>query len=95
MDIKNSKQNDIESAIEREIIENMNNEEWGICCSHSSKHFIKYLITVIICIIVLLFSMYMIIDNPNQDNSIYFSLISSILSLYIPSPQIEKLREYR
>ena len=36
-----------------------------------------------------------VIDNPNQDNSIYFSLISSILSLYIPSPQIEKLGEYR
>ena len=71
------------------------NEQWTTCCSHSSKSFIKYIITVMFCLIVLLFSIYMIIDNPERDNSIYFSLISSILSLYIPSPTLEKLKEMK
>jgi hypothetical protein len=30
--------------------------------------------------------MLMISNSPEKDNSFYFSLISSILSLYIPSP---------
>ena len=68
-------------------------EEWNTCCSHSSKSFIKYMITVMFCLIVVLFSIYMITDNPDKDNSIYFSLISSILSLYIPSPTLEKLKQ--
>ncbi len=95
MDIKNDTQIDIENAIEREIRHNIDNEEWGVCCSHSSKSFIKYIITVLMSLLVLIFSMVMIINSPNQDNSIFFSLISSILTLYIPSPQIEKLKEYR
>ena len=34
--------------------------EWQICCSHSSKGFIKYIITVLISIITLVFAIYMI-----------------------------------
>lgn len=63
--------------------------QWRLCCSHSSKAFIKYVVMVIISIIVLLFSIFMIINNPEKDNSIYFSLISSILSLYVPAPTLE------
>lgn len=65
------------------------NKEWRLCCSNSSKAFIKYIIMVVITIIVLLFSIFMIIKEPERDNSIYFSLISSILSLYVPPPSIE------
>ena len=65
-------------------------EEWKICCSNSSKSFIKYIITVIMSIIVLAFSIFMIASNPENDNSIYFSLLSSILVLYIPPPTLEK-----
>jgi len=36
----------------------------------------------------MIFCMIMIVSNPDRDNSIYFSLISSILSLYIPSPTL-------
>lgn len=66
------------------------NIEWDVCCSHSSKSFVKYLSTVVISIIVLIFSIIMVILNPERDNSIYFSLISAIVSIYIPPPQIDK-----
>jgi len=65
--------------------------QWRICCSHSSKSFIKYVVTVIMSIIVLVFSIYMIATNPENDNSIYFSLMSSILTLYIPAPSLDKI----
>jgi len=65
--------------------------QWQICCSHSSKSFIKYVVTVIMSIIVLVFSIYMIATNPENDNSIYFSLLSSILTLYIPAPSLDKI----
>ena len=65
--------------------------QWRICCSHSSKSFIKYVVTVIMSIIVLVFSIYMIATNPENDNSIYFSLMSSILTLYVPAPSLDKI----
>ena len=63
--------------------------QWSTCCSRSSKAFIKYLTTCTISLIVLIFSMTMIINDPDRDNSIYFSLISSIISLYITPPSVE------
>lgn len=63
--------------------------EWDICCSKSSKSFIKYLTTVSISIIVLIFCIVMIFKNPDANNSIYFSLISSIITLYIPAPTLD------
>lgn len=67
------------------------NIQWDICCSKSSKAFIKYVVTVIMSVIILSFSIYMIASNPERDNSIYFSLVSSILTLYIPAPTLENL----
>ena len=64
------------------------NESWKICCSNSSSQFIKFTITALVCFSVMIFSMFMISKNPDKDNSIYFSLISSILSFYIPLPAL-------
>jgi len=64
--------------------------EWHTCCSNSSIAFIKYVVTVSISLIVLVFSLVMISFNPDDDNSIYFSLIASIVSVYIPSPTMDK-----
>jgi len=79
---------DIPATVLNEVV---NEDEWQLCCSHSSKAFIKYIVMVIMSIIVLLFSIVMILQHPENDNSIYFSLISSILSLYVPSPTLETL----
>ncbi len=69
-------------------MDNEKSESWKICCSNSSAQFIKFTITAIFCFSIMIFSMLMIVSNPDRDNSIYFSLISSILSLYIPSPSL-------
>ena len=66
------------------------NIEWSVCCSKSSKAFIKYVSTVMMSVIVLIFCIVMVALNPDDDNTIYFSLISSIISLYINPPTIEK-----
>jgi hypothetical protein len=87
MDVEN--QNDVKSI----ILNPVKNDEWQICCSHSSKQFIKYITTVIISIIILMFSIVMISENPDNDNSIYFSLLSSIMSLYIHPPTLENKKK--
>ena len=64
--------------------------QWSLCCSISSAQFVKFAITGIFCFSTLLFSMIMIIRRPNEDNAIYFSLISSILSLYMSPPALHE-----
>lgn len=54
------------------------------CCSKTSKSFIQYVARLSISLIIVIFSMMMIMrSEEGQDNSIYFSLISSISSSYI------------
>tara|TARA_R110001606_G_scaffold93328_1_gene207230 strand:+ start:356 stop:613 length:258 start_codon:yes stop_codon:yes gene_type:complete len=79
IDIKDNKQEDI-------------SPEWNTCCSHSSKDFIKYITTVSMSVIVLIFCIVMIYSNPENDNSIYFALLSSIISIYIPNPTLENTK---
>jgi len=64
--------------------------QWKTCCSNSSKAFIKYIFTISISVMILLFSAVMIVLNPDDDNSIYFSLISSIMTLYVSPPNMKK-----
>lgn len=69
---------------------NESKETYDVCCSKSSVGFVKYISTFIITIAILLFSMIQIATNPQENNTIFFSLISSILTLYIPSPVLPK-----
>jgi hypothetical protein len=68
-----------------------NSNDWYICCSHSNPETIKCATQVTIALIVLLFSIIQlsVLDNQ-QDKTIYFSLISTIIGLFIPSPNIKK-----
>lgn len=70
-------------------IDNDTSKVWNTCCSHSSVNFIKYITTVSLSLIVLIFCIVMIYSNPQNDNSIYFSLLSSIISIYIPNPTLD------
>ena len=63
-------------------------KQYKICCSRSSVGFIKFSSTFIISLGILIFSFIMIGLNPGRDNTIYFSLISAIMTLFIPSPEI-------
>ena len=65
--------------------------EVNTCCSKTSKSFLQYMAKLLISIIIVIFSMYMIMkSDPGTDNSIYFSLISSISSSYITQHHTNK-----
>jgi len=63
-------------------------KQYTICCSHSSVGFIKYSSAFIISLGILTFSFIMIGLHPSSDNTIYFSLISAIMTLFINPPNI-------
>ena len=65
-------------------------EQWKVCCSNSSSNFIRYFVTFTICFAVMVFSMVQIVNNQGEDNTIYFSIISSILGMYMESPKLEQ-----
>ena len=59
-----------------------------ICCSHSSVGGIKLITQSIISIAVLAFSFVMIAESdPEADNSIYWSILSSVLSFHLGASQ--------
>ncbi len=70
-------------------IENKKNE-WNVCCSKSSSVFIKYVVQVLISLIVLIFSIVQLSMDDKRDKSIYISLISTILGLFVPAPTLDK-----
>ena len=59
------------------------NTQVDICCSHSSLYGLKYISRIVLSILVLAFSFTQIARFPQEDNSIYFSLVSSILGYYL------------
>jgi hypothetical protein len=67
--------------------------EYQICCSHSSKEFIKFSSAFIISFSILIFSFIMIGLNPSQNNTIYFSLISAIMTLFVNPPSIQEQKK--
>lgn len=68
------------------MINNHDNDEIESCCSKSRFYFVKFIVMVVISIIIMAFSMYQIITNPDDNNSVYFSLISSIFFTFVPTP---------
>lgn len=66
------------------------NEEWEGCCSKSDSHFVKYMAQLFISLTVLFFCIAMIIIKDGDKCDIYFSLISGIIGIYSPQPQIKK-----
>ena len=64
-------------------------KQYTICCSHSSVGFIKYSSAFVISLGILTFSFIMIGLHPSSDNTIYFSLISAIMTLFINPPNIQ------
>ena len=85
MDIKESPVKE-ESQINPDV-------EYQICCSHSSKEFIKFSSAFIISFSILMFSFVMIGLNPTRDNTIYFSLISAIMTLFVNPPSIQEKKK--
>lgn len=73
-------------------LEKQNTEDTWIstCCRNEkkiSKGFMKWLIQVLISLFVLIWSCYQISTN-NENLEIYFSLVSTIIGLYLPAPNM-------
>lgn len=66
------------------------NEEWSGCCSKTDSHFIKYMAQLFISVFVLIMCFTMILLNNGKSCEVYFSLISGLVGLYSPQPQIRK-----
>ena len=61
-----------------------------VVLTKSSSVFIKYLVQVFISLIVLIFSIVQLSMDDKRDKSIYISLISTILGLFVPAPTLDK-----
>lgn len=75
--------------IERAQIQNEHlRNDWVLCCSRTSPELIKYIVTVSVSMIVLIFSIVMI-ALETDDSNIYFNLLTFILGVYVKSPTLE------
>lgn len=74
---------------EKKHLENLKySQQWSICCSHTDPEAFKYLVTLVIGILVIVFSMIQICRaDEGHDTSIYFSMISTIVGVFLPSPR--------
>lgn len=54
-----------------------------VCCSHTSIYGLKYISRIALSIMMMTFAFVQIARFPSSDNSIYFSILSSILGYYL------------
>jgi hypothetical protein len=62
---------------------------WDVCCgSKISRHFIKYLVMATFGLTVIVWCMLMLTHDQKDDNqrTLYFSLMTSILFVFFPHP---------
>lgn len=69
-------------------IETEEKEDWAICCSKSSSHFIKYMVQVIFSMCILSFAIVNI--SLGRNDPIYWSMITLIIGVFVPSPTLAK-----
>jgi hypothetical protein len=70
-------------------LEDNKHEKWGLCCSSVYKSEVVFMIQIMFLFTILIFSIVQI--TMKSDNlEIYFSLISSIIGILVPSPKMNK-----
>lgn len=60
------------------------------CCSHSSLAFLRFAAQYLILFIALIFSFVMLMIHPEQNNAIYYSIITLSIGVAIPNPRVHK-----
>ena len=67
--------------------------QWNLCCSKSSKQFVMYLTQTVVLMSVLIFAIAMLASaQEGQNRDLYVSLLSSVLGIYLPAPQILEVK---
>ncbi len=70
-------------------LEDTKHEKWGLCCSSVYKSEVVFMIQILFLFTILIFSIVQI--TMKSDNlEIYFSLISSIIGILVPSPKMNR-----
>jgi hypothetical protein len=70
-------------------LEDTKHEKWGLCCSSVYKSEVVFMIQIMFLFTILIFSIVQI--TMKSDNlEIYFSLISSIIGILVPSPKMNR-----
>ena len=64
------------------------NEQWQMCCSGSSSHFIKYLSQLLVYLTILVFALVNI--SLGKNDPIYWSLLTLIVGAMAPAPSLKK-----
>lgn len=78
-------------TVERRRIENEKlREEWHMCGSGTSRHLVKYIVQMTFALMVLVFSIIKLNDDNADNKEIYYSLLSFILGIIFPHPQIKE-----
>lgn len=63
---------------------------WDICCSKTDRRALKFLVQVIFGLSIVIFSMVMIVVRVDQDNAVFYSMLSGTVGLFLPHPTINK-----
>ena len=75
--------------IEKDLIKTENT--YRSCCLTSDKRALQFFSQFTLCVGVLLFSMYKLINsNECEETQVYIGLITMIIGIYIPQPVIKK-----
>ena len=74
--------------IEKDLIETENT--YRSCCLTSDKRALQFFSQFTICVGVLLFSMYKLINSEEcEETQVYIGLITMIIGIYLPNPKIK------
>lgn len=63
---------------------------WRSCCLTVDKQMVQYITQCTMLFGVAIFSGYMVATNDACSNGVYLSLLSSTLSIFLPSPSMKK-----
>ena len=66
--------------------------EWRSCCFTSDRRCVKFLAQLSITLLMMIFSMYKIIesDECSSDKQVFSSILTMCLSIWLPAPTISK-----
>ena len=74
--------------IEKELIKTENT--YRSCCLTSDKRALQFFSQFTICVGVLLFSMYKLINSVEcEETQVYIGMITMIIGIYLPNPKIK------
>lgn len=73
----------------KDVEPEIQDDNWFVCCSRSNIRCVKYFSTLSICSFVVLFSSFMLIRYPHdeQQRAVYLPLLSSMIMLFIDPPR--------